>query len=237
MARELTPARKLSYAILVPLLAFLMRMLWKSFRIQIVGEEHLRDAVASGQPLIPCFWHQMDLPLSVYLLTRKLTGFRAAFLVSPSMDGEIAARVVESFGGGVVRGSSTRTGAKAMRDLYLAISEQGLSPANTPDGGHGPIYEFKPGAVMISQMSKVPMLPLACAASHAKYLNTWDKFMIPLPFSRIVIKLGPPVLAASKAAGGDVARTTASMQQALNDLTRDCQELVARPAATSDSPL
>ncbi len=237
MARELTTARKITLAVLVPLVAFLMRMLWKSFRIEIQGEHYLKEAVGSGQPVIPCYWHQQDLPLSVYLLTHRVEGFKAAFLVSPSMDGEIAARIVESFGGQVLRGSATRTGAKAMRDLYLAISQQGLSPANTPDGSRGPIYEFKPGAVMISQMSGVPMLPLACAASHAMHLNTWDKFMIPMPFSRVTIKVGAPVVAAKKAAGGDVDETSAAMQQALNDLTRDCQELLlAKPATTPDSP-
>jgi hypothetical protein len=91
----------------------------------------------------------------------------------------------------VIRGSSSHTGARALRDYYEALVKDAVSPVVTPDGPRGPRFKFKPGAVLLAQMSGRPMLPMAYAASRA-WLIKWDKFVIPVPFSRIVIAIGPP---------------------------------------------
>jgi lysophospholipid acyltransferase (LPLAT)-like uncharacterized protein len=94
-------------------------------------------------------------------------------------------------GGRVIRGSSSHTGARALRDYYLALVQENVSPVITPDGPRGPRFKFKPGAILLAQMSGRPMLPLAYAASRA-WLVKWDKFVIPWPFARIAITIGPP---------------------------------------------
>ncbi|MGH8316214.1 MAG: lysophospholipid acyltransferase family protein, partial [Steroidobacterales bacterium] len=94
-------------------------------------------------------------------------------------------------GGHVIRGSSTNTGAKALRDYYQALAKDGVSPVITPDGPRGPAFVFKPGAILLSQMSQRPIVPLAYAASHA-WLVKWDRFVIPFPFARIAIAVGAP---------------------------------------------
>jgi hypothetical protein len=89
----------------------------------------------------------------------------------------------------VIRGSSTATGARALRDYYEALVKEGVSPVITPDGPRGPRFQFKPGAILLAQMSGRPILPLAYAASRA-WLIKWDKFVLPVPFSRIAIAVG-----------------------------------------------
>jgi lysophospholipid acyltransferase (LPLAT)-like uncharacterized protein len=127
------------------------------------------------------------------LLALRPEGLKVGFLISPSIDGTAPAMLVEKIGGVVIRGSSTHTGARALRDYYETIVKQHISPAITPDGPRGPLHEFKPGAVMLSQITGKPILPLAVAASRAYTFKTWDRFELPLPFSRIAIVYGEPV--------------------------------------------
>ena len=95
------------------------RALLASWRIQQVsGEAYLWQAIDSGRALMPCCWHQRLSASVGYLLKAQSRGLKPGFLVSPSRDGEITARVVEGMGAHIIRGSATRTGARAMRDLY-----------------------------------------------------------------------------------------------------------------------
>ncbi len=113
-------------------------------------------------------------------------------LISPSVDGEIPAWIATRLGAYVIRGSSTRTGARALRDYYQLLVQDGVSPVITPDGPTGPRFIFKPGALMLAQLSGRPLLPMAYAASRAWFFG-WDKFVLPRPFSRIAIAIGEPV--------------------------------------------
>jgi len=92
----------------------------------------------------------------------------------------------------VIRGSSSHTGARARRDYYQALAHEGVSPAITPDGPRGPPWKFKPGAILLSQLSQRPIIPMAYAASRAWKIK-WDRFVIPQPLARIAIVVGPPV--------------------------------------------
>jgi len=178
----------------VGLLKGLLKLIWLGTgKIKVEGEEHLQAFIESEQPVILCYWHQVHIMGLRYLMNvRKTKGLKVSALVSPSKDGELAAEAMKDWGVDVVRGSSTRTGAQAMRDVYEII-KRGYSPVITPDGPKGPIYEFKQGAVMISQISKAPMLPIGVSCSNAWYLGSWDKFMIPKPFSTVTIRIGAPV--------------------------------------------
>ena len=125
---------------------------------------------------------------------RKLQkrGLKIGFLISPSVDGEVPAKIIESWGAVAIRGSSNRTGAKALKDMYNIITKDKVSPVTTSDGPTGPIHIFKPGAVMLAQLTQSPMLPIAYSASRYWEMKNWDKFIIPKPFSRIVIAVGEP---------------------------------------------
>ena len=174
----------------------LLKTLWLTTKVErVVGEEHLNQLIRNDQPVILCYWHQAHvMGLQFVLNKRKNDGLKLSALVSPSKDGEMAAIAMKDWGVDVVRGSSSRTGAQALRDLYQII-KKGYSPVITPDGPRGPAFEFKSGAVMLSQIAKVPMLPIAVTCNRSWHLNSWDRFMLPKPFSKVTIALGEPVQA------------------------------------------
>jgi lysophospholipid acyltransferase (LPLAT)-like uncharacterized protein len=190
--RRMTAARRLLYAMLVPVGLGIIRLWWASCRIvRVEGIEHLQAALDKAPSFVPCFWHQHQGFCAKYLLDERARGFAVGWLISPSVDGEIGAMLVHRVGGRVIRGSSSHTGARALRDYYLALVQEKISPVITPDGPRGPRFKFKPGAILLAQMSGRPMLPMAYAASRASLIK-WDKFVLPWPGSRIVIAIGPP---------------------------------------------
>jgi len=190
--RRMTAARRLLYAIAVPVGLAIIRLWWASCRmVKVEGVEHLQAALQKAPSLVPCFWHQHQGFCAKYLLDERARGLAVGWLISPSVDGEIGAMLVRRVGGRVIRGSSSHTGARALRDYYLALVQENISPVITPDGPRGPRFKFKPGAILLAQMSGRPMLPMAYAASRASLIK-WDKFVLPWPGSRIVIAIGPP---------------------------------------------
>ncbi|HTV79392.1 MAG TPA: lysophospholipid acyltransferase family protein [Steroidobacteraceae bacterium] len=190
--RRMTPGRRALYAIVVPLGMAIIRLWWLSCRIRrIEGEENLAAALARAPSLVPCYWHQHQLFCTWYVLRRRDRGLLPGWLISPSVDGELAAMMVTRIGARAIRGSSSHTGARALRDYYQALVKDNVSPVVTPDGPRGPRFKFKPGAILLAQMSGRPMLPMAYAASRA-WLIKWDKFVIPVPFARISIAVGKP---------------------------------------------
>jgi hypothetical protein len=190
--RRMTPLRRFAWRIVAAVGVGLIRLFWKSCRVvRVVGDEHLVAALGKAPSLIPVYWHQHQLFCAKYLLEQASRGLKLGFLISPSVDGEIGVMIVSRFRGHVIRGSASHTGARALRDYYEALTKQGVSPSITPDGPKGPRFVFKPGAILLSQMSQRPILPLSFAASRA-WLIAWDKFVIPWPFSRIVIAIGAP---------------------------------------------
>lgn len=190
--RRMTPMRRFAWRIVAAIGVGLIRTFWATCRVvRVVGDEHMAKTLAGAPSLIPVYWHQHQLFCAKYLLEQEPRGLKLGFLISPSVDGEIGVMVLSHFGGHAIRGSSTHTGARALRDYRDALEKQGISPAITPDGPKGPRFVFKPGAILLSQMSQRPILPMAYAASRA-ILFQWDKFVLPWPFSRIVIAIGAP---------------------------------------------
>jgi len=190
--RRMTAARRLLYRVAVPVGLAIIRAWWLSCRVvQVLGVENLEGALAKAPSLVPCYWHQHQLFCGKFLVEQRARGLTAGWLISPSVDGELGAMLVRRLGASVIRGSSTHTGARALRDYYQALVRENISPVITPDGPKGPRFKFKPGAILLAQMSGRPMLPMAYSASRA-WLIKWDKFVIPVPFSRIAIALGPP---------------------------------------------
>jgi lysophospholipid acyltransferase (LPLAT)-like uncharacterized protein len=210
--RRLTPLRRLVYALLAPLGLLLLRAWWGSCRmVRVVGAEHLDAALAQAPSLLPCYWHQHELFCARYLLLQMRRGLKLGFLVSPSVDGEIPAKIAARLGARVIRGSSTRTGARALRDYYQLLVKDEVSPVITPDGPTGPRFRFKPGALLLAQLSGRPLLPMAYAASRAWFVS-WDGFVIPWPGSRIAVAIGAPVFIDRSVSLADAA-TVAGLQQ------------------------
>ncbi len=192
--RRLSRGRLLVYRVAVAIAWRLAQFFWSSCRIQArPGLTEARAALREFHAVIPVYWHQHLVFGVRALFDLRGDGLRPGFLISPSVDGTAPAMFVEKLGGHVIRGSSSHTGARALRDFYETIVKQQISPAITPDGPKGPAHDFKPGAVMLAQLSGKPILPISIAASHTIRFRTWDRFELPLPFSRVVIAYGEPV--------------------------------------------
>jgi len=193
-SRRLTPTRRFLYRLAAPLAIGIVRLWWAMLpRVRVVGGEYLDQALARHGAVIPVYWHGQQLIPVRHLLRAADRGLKLGFLISPSVDGELPAMLVTRAGGHVIRGSSSSTGARALRDYYEAIVKLGVSPAMTPDGPHGPRREFKPGAILLSQLSGRPIVPMAYAASSAWLFPTWDRFALPRPFARVTLVIGEPV--------------------------------------------
>ena len=169
----------------------ILEILWRTCRIRIENEQRLIDSVRQNGAIVPVCWHQHLLLCGRYVVS-KPGGLKPGFMISPSVDGEAPTWLAQSYGAHVVRGSGSYTGLRAVRGAHQAIVKEGISTAVTPDGPRGPRFKFKPGAIFAAQISSKPVVPLAFAAKPAFVLKTWDKFVLPVPFSRVTIAIGEP---------------------------------------------
>lgn len=222
--RRLTRTRLALYRAGVPVASVLVRLVWATTRIvAVIGEGRLEQAIREHGVVIPVYWHQHQLLPVRHLLDHRGRGLKLGFLISPSVDGEIPAMLVRRAGGFAIRGSSSATGARALRDYYEAMTKEGISPAITPDGPSGPAREFKPGAILLSQLSGKPMLPMAFAARRAYRFRTWDEFILPLPFTDSVLAVGEPCQVPRRLDAGALEDWQKRMKVELVDLYRQAR--------------
>lgn len=225
--------RRIGARLFPPLVWALIKLTWKTCRVEtVLGDENLRSLLDSNEPFIPCYWHQQQIFCVRYLLdvADEDSRLKLGYLISPSADGDIATRMFSRQGVHIIRGSATRGGAQALREIYQRIRQDKISPIVTPDGPTGPIYECKPGVAMLSQLSKAPLLPLAYAASSCWYLKSWDHFMLPRPFSRIVVGVGEPVHVGKTDATDGFSRVCTAMNLSLNRVSGLCASEVQSKA-------
>ena len=192
--RRMSTGRKPWYGFLDRAIRGFMRLLWFTCRIESFdGEERLTAMEKDGRPVIFCYWHRMHLFCSAQMLRLLRRGVRVGFLVSPSISGELPTGILRHWGARVVRGSDTRTGGQALRDLFLLVQKEKVSPVISVDGPKGPHSEAKIGAVLLGRLTGAPIIPMAYAASSGTYLDSWDRLLIPRPGARIAIVVGEPI--------------------------------------------
>ena len=177
----------MSPAVLSLLAAGFLRGLRATLRLRHHGDGQLRAWEREGKPFILAFWHRHLL-----LMPYAYRGRRISVLVSQSRDGELIARTVARLGIDSSRGSSSRGGMAGMRTL-LRKAADGWDIAFTPDGPRGPLREVQPGVILAAAATGLPIQPVAIAASRAKLLRSWDRFMVPLPFSKVHFVYGEPL--------------------------------------------
>jgi lysophospholipid acyltransferase (LPLAT)-like uncharacterized protein len=152
----------LKLSVLPPVAATAIRLIGKSMRLFTVGERTVDELYAKGQRIIIAFWHgrQIMMPL-VY------RGSGASILISQHRDGEIIANIMQSFGFGAIRGSTTRGGARAIRQL-IREGREGGDLVVTPDGPKGPACRVQSGVLYVAKMTGLPIVPLTFACSKKK---------------------------------------------------------------------
>ncbi len=223
---ELQLKRRIQHFLLTPVVKLLFFTIWSTCRVRIEGEANIDAVKGSGKPFIPCYWHQHHFFCSWYMRRLIQQGMKIGFLISPSRDGEIPAKMARAWGGIVIRGSTTRTGAQTLRDMYHIVVKEGVSPVTTSDGPQGPIHIFKIGDILLSQFTQAPLLPIAYAAEKTWQLKSWDKFLIPKPFSNIVIAIGEPVTIPKGLLAEDLEPLRMQMEDALKSLTEKAKTLI-----------
>ena len=207
----------------------LFQLIWKTCRIRaVIGQEHLDGLIAKGEPFIPCYWHQQQIFCIRHLCDTAQTSpaLNLGYLISPSADGDIATTMFGDQGVHIIRGSATRGGAQALREIYLAIRQQKISPIVTPDGPTGPMFQCKPGVALLAQLSGAPLLPMAYAGNRVWQLKSWDSFILPVPFSRIVIGIGPPLTVDKTMTEENFKAACTQMNDRLDQLAASCRTQV-----------
>lgn len=173
---------------LIPWLgAPLIGLLGRTLRWQVEGREHLDHAFAAAVPPIIGFWHGRILPSVYYFRHRGIV-----VITSQNFDGEWIARIIERFGFGTARGSSSRNAGAALRQLIRHL-RSGRSTAFTLDGPRGPLREAKAGAIWLASATGCPILPFHMEADRAWTLRSWDRAQIPKPFSTLSVVFGEPL--------------------------------------------
>lgn len=209
-----------------------MRIFWRlltsTYRVHgYIGEEVAEKVLASdGAVYSPCYWHQNHILCSNMLRSWFGKGFRGTFLVSASVDGEMPARIAQHWGANVIRGSANQTGALVLRDMQQQI-KNGNGIVTTADGPNGPKQNFKLGTILMARIGQSPLVPLACAAERAWFLDRWDDFMIPKPFSRVVLGIGQPMLVPFDTSLDQLEGYRVKMESDINSLMEECQQLLA----------
>lgn len=161
-------------------------LLWlvgRTWRFEVIAEEGV-EPIVYGQRSpnsIFCFWHQCTLPCTVYFQHSL-----AVILISRSFDGELITRVLKRFRFDAVRGSSSRGGSEGLLGLKHVLDE-GKTAIFTADGPRGPIYQTKMGPVRLAQMSGARIGAFHLEPEHAWRMKSWDRFLVPKPFTRICV--------------------------------------------------
>ena len=173
-----------------PLVVFLLRALASTLRWR-VEDRHGITRPGVNPPFIAVFWHNriLTMPLLYHRFCRWRQGY---CLTSPSKDGAIVAAVMAHFHVGSVRGSSSRRGSTALREM-TAVLESGGDIGISPDGPRGPKYQLHPGAIKLAQLTGAPLMPLHVAYSRYWELKSWDAFRIPKPFARVSVLIDEPI--------------------------------------------
>lgn len=166
---------------------WLIRGLHVTWKRHFIGAEHFEVRGPEGKRGVYCMWHQ-NVPSGSGVHRNK----QLSVLVSSHRDGEIIARTIRRMGYGVVRGSSSRGGARAMRQMLRQIEDdQGL--VLTPDGPRGPRHGVAVGAIYLAAASGRPLIATGFAAKSFWTLRSWDKMEFPKPFTRVVTAYAPPL--------------------------------------------
>ena len=193
-----------------------IRLVSLTSRFRTIGREQVDDHIRDQRPFIAAFWHGRLL----MALAQWPRGAPLKVIISHHRDGEFIARIAARFGVGAVRGSTSNGGANALRAMLRAL-KGGEFVGITPDGPGGPRMRVQMGTIVLAQMSGVAIIPITCAVSRRRIAGSWDRFIIPLPFSRGICIWGSPVTVPRDA---DTDMLEAKRLELENELNRICDK-------------
>ena len=202
----------------------LIAALGSTLKWQTEGLEHYDAIVASGRQPIMAFWHGRILPATYYFRRRGIV-----VITSENFDGEWIAGIIERFGYGTARGSTSRGGRRALLQLTREMAA-GRPAGFTLDGPRGPARVAQPGAVWLAKATGNPLLPFHLEASRHWTLGSWDRTQIPQPYSTVSIAMGEPIDVPPDADDAGIEAKRRALEASLGALERRAREMVGAPA-------
>lgn len=188
--------------------AFLQLLAW-TVRARLERGEDLLSRWSRGDQVILAFWHSRAL-----MMPLQARGQRICIMNSESHDGEIVTRALERWGVRSVRGSATRGGLRGFLQL-IAAYKQGENLVLAPDGPRGPREEAKPGIIHLAKATGAAIFPVSYAASPCIRLSSWDRMIIPLPFSKVIFAVEEPIVVPRRAEGDELEALRQRLQTSL----------------------
>lgn len=208
----------------VPRLAYAyIRLLRRTMRLEYRNREVLARLRAEPGQYILAFWHSRFVMMPYCYADGRLV-----VLSSEHRDSQMLRRILRSFGLTIASGSSTRGGARGMREVLRRV-KQGYDVGFTPDGPRGPRRRVKPGVVAVARLSGLPIVPVAFSARPARRLRTWDGTLVPRPFARGLFLYGEPIRVSRAADAGERERDRARLEQEIDRLTDLADREVGTP--------
>lgn len=208
---------------------WVIRLIGPTLRISVSYEEGAQKTL-DERPRIASCWHSCLIP-STYIFRNM--GIRV--MSSNSYDGEYMGRIIHKFGFVAVKGSSSRNAVRALLGLRRAL-EDGWTVAFTLDGPRGPRHKVKPGPVALARSSGLPLTMYYAAVDKAWVLKTWDRLMIPVPFSRVLVRFGNLISVPADASDQDLEKYTDELQAALDRVVAFAEQNVSK-VGTGEFPV
>jgi lysophospholipid acyltransferase (LPLAT)-like uncharacterized protein len=198
-----------------------------TFRWRAEGAEHYRQVIDGGRQPIMAFWHGRILPATVYFRRRGIV-----VITSENFDGEWIAGIIERFGYGTARGSTSRGAVRALVQLKRDMAA-GRPAAFTLDGPRGPVQVAQPGAVWLAKATGNPIVPFHIESDRHWTANSWDRTQIPKPWANVAIAIGDPMDVAADAVDTEIESARQQLESRLGVLEARALAMIG---ATSPSP-
>jgi len=201
----------------------LILLLGRTLRWRVDGAQHLDALVSSGRPPVMGFWHGRILAATYYFRGRGIV-----VITSENFDGEWIARIIERFGYGTARGSTSHGARRALLQLKRAL-EAGRPAGFTLDGPRGPAKRAQAGAIWLAGATGSPVLPFHIEANRHWTLRSWDRTQVPKPFSTLALAVGAPITVPADADQATIEEKRQELEQVLAALELKTQQMLSEP--------
>lgn len=213
--------RNLLYRSVFPYVGlFAVKALSSTYRLRIIDAENESSVLSKDGSIIYASWHQRFFPGITFFARRK----PIAILISQSRDGEFISHIADILGWCPVRGSSSRGGSEGLQRIK-DLSLRGHKIGHIVDGPKGPFGAVKPGLLRIAQVSGKAIVPTITSSENPWIFRSWDRFMVPRPFSRVAIRFGPAFYVPPDLEGDDFERHRLMIEQSMKELYEDTDRI------------
>ncbi len=204
--------------------ALYLRFVYLTSKKVEVNKEYATDFVAAKTHMLGCFWHGR---LCMAPFTWKLGKYPVDMLISSHKDGKMISDTIGHLNIGTIEGSTGRGGTVALKKIVSTLKNEN-SVCYTPDGPRGPRYIAASGGIVAAKLADVPIISVGLSCRFGIRFSSWDHFLLPLPFNKIVMVWGKPFIVPQDAKAEDIEIYQQELQDTLNSLTEQADDICAR---------